>query len=135
MGRFVGVLGLLTMMGLAYLFSTDRRAIKFKTVAWGLGLQLTFAFFVLHFEFGRRIFAYAGGVVNNLLNYSYYGSRFLFGDLGLPSHQIPNFPASPEGFIFAFQVLTTIIFIAAFFALLYHIGVMQVLIKAFAWVM
>src|ERR1700682_6132872 len=135
MGRFVGVLGLLTMLGLAYLFSTDRKAIKLKTVAWGLGLQLTFAFFVLHFEFGRRIFAYAGDKVNHLLNYSYFGSRFLFGELGLPSHAIPDFNSSPEGFIFALQVLPTIIFIAAFFALLYHIGVMQVLIRAFAWVM
>jgi concentrative nucleoside transporter, CNT family len=135
MGRFVGVLGLLTMLGLAYLFSTDRKAIKLKTVAWGLGLQLTFAFFVLHFEAGRKIFAYAGDKVNSLLNYSYYGSRFLFGELGLPSHAIPDFNSSPEGFIFALQVLPTIIFIAAFFALLYHIGVMQVLIRAFAWVM
>src|SRR5271170_5856382 len=135
MGRFVGVLGLLTMIGLAYLFSTDRRAIKLKTVAWGLGLQLTFAYFVLHFEFGRRIFQVAGNTVNNLLNYSYYGSRFMFGDLGLPSHAIPNFNSSPQGFIFALQVLPTIIFIAAFFAFLYHIGVMQLLIRAFAWVM
>ena len=135
MGRFVGVLGLLTMLGLAYLFSTDRKAIKLKTVAWGLGLQLTFAFFVLHFETGRAIFDYAGAKVNSLLNYSYYGSRFLFGELGLPSHAIPDFNLSPEGFIFALQVLPTIIFIAAFFALLYHIGVMQVLIRVFAWVM
>src|ERR1700736_129287 len=124
MGRFVGVLGLLTMLGLAYLFSTDRKAIKLKTVAWGLGL---------HFETGRAIFDYAGAKVNSLLNYSYYGSRFLFGELGLPSHAIPDFNSSPEGFIFALQVLPTIIFIAAFFALLYHIGVMQVLIRAFAW--
>jgi CNT family concentrative nucleoside transporter len=135
MGRFVGVLGLLTMLGLAYLFSTDRKAIKLKTVAWGLGLQLTFAFFVLHFEAGRRIFAFAGDKVNHLLNYSYYGSQFLFGELGLPSHAIPDFKSSPEGFIFALQVLPTIIFIAAFFAVLYHFGIMQLIIRGAAWVM
>jgi len=127
MGRFAGLLGLTTMIALAYLFSTDRKAIRLKTVAWGLGLQLTFAFFVLRFEAGRRIFQIAGDAVNRLLNYSYYGSEFLFGELGKKGSSV--------GFIFAFQVLTTIIFIAAFFALLYHIGVMQLLIRAFAVVM
>jgi CNT family concentrative nucleoside transporter len=115
------------MIALAYLFSTDRKAIRLKTVAWGLGLQLTFAYFVLRFETGRRIFQTAGDAVNRLLNYSYYGSEFLFGELGKKGSSV--------GFIFAFQVLTTIIFIAAFFALLYHIGVMQILIRAFAVVM
>ncbi|HMI52974.1 MAG TPA: nucleoside transporter C-terminal domain-containing protein [Candidatus Saccharimonadales bacterium] len=127
MGRFAGLLGLTTMIALAYLFSTDRKAIRLKTVAWGLGLQLTFAYFVLRFETGRRIFQIAGDAVNRLLNYSYYGSEFLFGELGKKGSSV--------GFIFAFQVLTTIIFIAAFFALLYHIGVMQILIRAFAVVM
>src|ERR1700704_4297941 len=106
MGRYAGLLGLATMVGLSYLFSTDRKAIRLKTVAWGLGLQIVFAFFVLRFEFGRRIFQTAGDAVNRLLNYSYYGSEFLFGELG--KH------GSSVGFIFAFQVLPTIIFIAAF---------------------
>lgn len=127
MGRFAGLLGLLTMLALAYLFSTDRKAIRFKTIAWGLGLQLAFAFFVLRFEAGRLLFQKAGDVVNHLLNYSYFGSEFLFGELGKKGSSI--------GFIFAFQVLPTIIFIAAFFALLYHIGVMQLLVRAFAVVM
>src|SRR5216683_3147487 len=110
MGRFSGLLGLVTMIGLAYIFSTDRKSIRLKTVGWGLGLQLTFAYFVLRFEFGRKIFQHAGDAVNKLLNYSYFGSEFLFGELG--KHQ------SSIGFIFAFQVLPTIIFIAAFFAFL-----------------
>jgi CNT family concentrative nucleoside transporter len=136
MGRFVGLLGLAAMIGLAYLFSTDRKAIRLKTVAWGLGLQVAFAFFVLHFETGRAIFEYAGNKVNRLLEYSFYGSRFVFGELGLPANKdVPDFVRSPEHFIFALQVLPTIIFIAAFFAFLYHIGVMQILIRAFAWVM
>ena len=56
MGRFTGILGLLTMLALAYLFSTNRRAIRFKTVAWGLGLQFAFAIFVLRVDYGRRMF-------------------------------------------------------------------------------
>ncbi len=135
MGRFTGILGLLTMLGLAYLFSTDRKAIKLKTVLWGLGLQLSFAIFVLRFPIGRYLFEKAGYYVNLLLSYAFYGSQFVFGELGLPSAPTPGFAASPQHFIFAFQVLPTIIFIAAFFALLYHVGVMQLIIRIAAWIM
>jgi len=127
MGRFTGVLGLITMLGLAYLFSTDRKAIKLKAVLWGVGLQLVFAVFVLKFEIGRRLFEKAGFLVNRLLSFSYIGSEFVFGEIGKK--------ISSLGFSFAFQVLPTIIFIAAFFALLYHIGVMQLIIRAAAWIM
>src|ERR1700681_288306 len=127
MGRFAGVLWLATMLGLAYIFSTDRKDIRLKTVLWGFGLQLCFAIFVLRFTAGRRIFEFAGYYVNLLLSYAFVGSQFVFGELGMKD--------SPQHFIFAFQVLPTIIFIAAFFALLYHIGVMQVLIRGAAWVM
>ncbi|HYK48328.1 MAG TPA: nucleoside transporter C-terminal domain-containing protein [Terriglobales bacterium] len=127
MGRFTGILGLLAMIGLAYAFSTNRRAIRLKTVAWGLGLQIVFAIFVLKVEFGRRLFAGAGNAVNHLLSYSFEGSKFVFGELGKQG--------SSMGFYFAFQVLPTIIFIAAFFALLYHYGVMQFIIKQVAKVM
>ena len=67
MGRFTGILGLLTMLALAYAFSTNRRAIRLKTVAWGLGLQVVFAIFVLKIDFGRTLFQKAGDAVNRLL--------------------------------------------------------------------
>jgi CNT family concentrative nucleoside transporter len=127
MGRFTGILGLLTMLGLAYAFSTNRRAIRLKTVAWGLGLQFVFAVFVLRIDAGRRAFQTAGDVVNRLLSYAFVGSQFVFGDLGKQGSHL--------GFYFAFQVLPTIIFIAAFFAVLYHYGIMQFIIKIAAWVM
>jgi CNT family concentrative nucleoside transporter len=127
MARFTGILGLLTMLGLAYAFSTNRRAIRLKTVAWGLGLQIAFAIFVLKLDIGRRIFQAAGNAVNRLLSYSFEGSKFVFGELGKQNSSL--------GFYFAFQVLPTIIFIAAFFAVLYHFGVMQFIIKQVAKVM
>jgi CNT family concentrative nucleoside transporter len=127
MHRFIGVLGMLTMMGLAYAFSTNRRAIRKKTVAWGLALQIVFAFLVLRWEFGRWLFQEAGAGVNWLLDFAFYGSQFVFGDLGRKN--------SPMGFFFAFQVLPAIIFIAAIFALLYYYGVMQFIIKQAARVM
>jgi len=127
MGRFTGILGLLTMLGLAYTFSTNRRAIRPKTVAWGLGLQIVFAIFVLKVDAGRNLFQAAGNAVNRLLSYSFEGSKFVFGELGKQGSSL--------GFYFAFQVLPTIIFIAAFFAVLYHFGVMQFIIKQIAKVM
>ena len=127
MGRFTGILGLLTMLGLAYAFSTNRRAINKKTVVWGLGLQVVFAIFVLKIEVGRLLFQKAGDAVNRLLSYAFEGSSFVFGALGAKG--------SSMGFFFAFQVLPTVIFIAAFFAVLYHYGIMQFIIKLAAKVM
>jgi concentrative nucleoside transporter, CNT family len=127
MGRFTGILGLLSMLGLAYAFSTNRRAINKKTVVWGLGLQIVFAIFVLKIELGRTLFRKAGDAVNRLLSYAFAGSQFVFGDLGKQG--------SHFGFYFAFQVLPTVIFICALFAVLYYLGVMQLVIKAAAWLM
>jgi concentrative nucleoside transporter, CNT family len=127
MARFTGVLGLFTMLALAYIFSTNRRAIRFKTVAWGLGLQIALAFLVFYWTLGQQLFFRAGNAVNKLLSYSYVGSAFVFGELGKQQSSL--------GFIFAFQVLPTIIFIAALFALLYYLGVMQVIIRGAAWLM
>jgi concentrative nucleoside transporter, CNT family len=127
MHRFTGILGMLTMMGLAYAFSTNRRAIRYKTVAWGLGLQIAFAFLVMRSEYVRRAFEKLGAGANWLLDFAYYGTAFVFGDLGQKN--------SPRGFYFAFQALPTIIFIAALFAVLYYLGIMQVVVKAAARVM
>lgn len=127
MGRFTGLLGILTMLGLAYVFSTNRRAIRKKTVAWGLGLQILFAIFVLRFSIGAKLFQSAGDVVTHLLSYSVEGSKFVFGKLGVNTPDV--------GFIFAFQVLPTIIFIAAFFAILYYLRVMQFIVFIAAIVM
>ena len=127
MGRSTGLLGLLTMLALAFAFSTNRRAIRVKTVAWGLGLQFVLAVFVLRTQSGEWLFAGAGYWAKHLLEFSYYGSTFVFGELGKQQSSL--------GLIFAFQVLPTIIFIAAFFAVLYHLGIMQLIIRAGAWLM
>jgi CNT family concentrative nucleoside transporter len=127
MGRYTGILGLLTMLALAYIFSTNRRAIRGKTVAWGLGLQITFAVFVLRIDYGRRAFQVIGDAANKALSYSFFGSEFVFGPLGKQSSNV--------GFIFAFQVLPVVIFICALFAILYHVGIMQIVIRGMAWAM
>jgi len=129
MGRFTGVLGMLAILVAAYLFSTARKSIQAKTILWGLGLQLTLGYFVLRSTIGGKVFSFLGAGANKLLSFSYAGSEFVFGDLGMPKE------LSKLGFNFAFQVLPTIIFIAAFFAVLYHLGIMQIIIRAAAWLM
>ena len=129
MARFTGVLGLLTMLLLAWLFSTNRRAIRWRTVVWGLGLQIFFALFVIVWPIGQRILAAAGSAVNKLLSFAFAGSTFVFGDLANSHSKIG---AAFGTNFFAFQVLPTIIFISAFFAVLYYLGIMQLIIRGFA---
>jgi CNT family concentrative nucleoside transporter len=121
------VLGILAVLAAAWLGSTDRKHIRWRTVAWGLGLQVVFAFCVLRFTYGQQAMAWAGGVINAMLASTFAGTKVLFGPLGVPTGSM--------GSIFAFQVLPTIIFISAFFAVLYHIGLMQIVIRGLAWAM
>ena len=127
MGRFTGLLGIAVLLSAAWFFSTNRKAIRLKTVAWGLGLQMVFALLVLRWDYGRAVLKAAGDAVTRMLAYSFAGSEFVFGQLGAQK--------SSMGFFFAFTVLPTIIFISAFFALLYHLGIMQFIIRQMARVM
>ena len=127
MGRFTGLLGLVAILGVAYLFSSHRRAIRPSLLLWGLGLQFAFAFLVLKTSAGRA-FEVATVAVNALLEYAETGSKFVFGDqLGAKSGSM--------GVVFAFQVLPIVIFIASLFSILYYLGVMQILVRGMAKVM
>ena len=126
MERFTGLLGLLVFVLLAYLFSTDRHAIRWKTVAWGLSLQIIFAVGVIKWTLGQQILANVSQVITTLLGHAADGSGLVFGYLGIPSNPLS---------VFAFSVLPTIIFVSAFFAIMYHIGLMQKIIQIMAWLM
>jgi CNT family concentrative nucleoside transporter len=117
------------MLLLAWIFSTNRKAIRWRTVIWGLSLQILFAFLVIEWTVGQRVLHAAGDAVNTLLAYAFVGSTFVFGDLGAQHSKIG---AAFGTSFFAFQVLPTIIFISAFFAVLYYLGIMQLLIRGFA---
>ena len=126
MERFTGLLGLVVIVAAAWLFSKNRAAIDRRVIVWGLGLQFLFAFLVLKTDFGR-VFQAASLAVNALLDYAEQGSEFLFGPLGTKT--------GPYGVIFAFQVLPIVIFIASLFAILYQLGVMQVVVRGMALLM
>ena len=126
-GRFSGLLGIAAIVGVGVLLSSDRRAIRWSIVGWGLGLQVLFAVFVLRVPFGQELFRALGEGVAAILHYSYEGSKFVFGEIGAPNSSL--------GVIFAFQILPAIIFVSALFAILYHVGVMQLVVRGLALVM
>jgi len=137
--RAQALVGLVVILGIAYLASNNRRAIDPSTVAWGLGLQILFALIVLKTEVGQLVFQKASDGITRLLAFANVGSSFVFGPLGNKEAwpRIMTTVLGPDGvqygMIFAFQVLPTIIFIAALFAILYYFGIMQVVVRVFAW--
>src|SRR5262245_34041703 len=141
MSRLQPIAGLAVILALAYSLSSARHAIDRRTVAWGLGLQFLFALVVLKTDAGRAVFQSAGSLITRLLNFTYVGSSFVFGPLGNPDvwPRVMTGALGSEGAqyasVFAFQVLPTIIFIAALFAMLYYFGVMQIIVRLFAVIM
>jgi len=140
-GLFQPVLGAVVILSIAYAFSTNRAAIRWSTVAWGLGLQIAFALIVLKTSVGQRVFETLGTYITTLLSFANVGSAFVFGPLGDSPlwTRVMVGALGPSGAqsasIFAFQVLPTIIFIAALFAILYYFGVMQLVVRVFAVLM
>src|SRR5579871_4594043 len=127
MGRFTGILGLVIILGLAWLISTHKRAIKVRILCWGLGLQILFAVLVLRTDFGKIFQAISRGV-NAMIGYVQAGSSFVFGEqLGAAN--------GPFGVVFAFQVLPIVIFIASFFSILYYLGIMKFVVRGMAVIM
>ena len=139
--RVQPVAGLAVILTLAYCLSSARRAIDYRTVGWGLGLQFLFAIVVLKTRLGQLVFQTAGAYITKLLDFAYVGSSFVFGPLGNRDvwPKIMTSVLGEEGGqyanVFAFMVLPTIIFIAALFAMLYYFGVMQLIVRLFAVLM
>jgi concentrative nucleoside transporter, CNT family len=125
--RLIGFVGLAAIIGIGFALSRDRRNIRWRTVAWGLGLQVVFAIFVLRIPAGQILFRRLGALITAILHYSYVGSEFVFGELGKPNSSL--------GVVFAFQILPAIIYVSALFAIMYYLGIMQVVVRAFAVIM
>lgn len=126
--RIRSVFGMLAILGVAVFLSDDRRAISWRVIFWGLALQWGFGVFVLRVPAGVSLLKAAGDGVTSVLDSAIAGARFVFGDALCA-------PDGPVGFVFAFRVLPTVIFVASLFAVLYHLGVMQWIVRGFAVVM
>ena len=120
-----GLLGMAVLISIGYLFSSNRRAINWKTVGIGLSAQLILALGVLKVPFIKSIFEFVGGIFVQILDFTKAGSTFLLGGM---------MNADTFGFIFLFQVLPTIIFFSALTSLLFYLGVIQIVVKGFAMV-
>lgn len=122
MERFTGILGLTILLGAAFLLSNNRRKINWRLVFYGLALQLFFAVFILKTPIGKPFFDTIDQIIRKLLSFSDAGSDFLFKSFraGIVEGPLMNF---------AFRVLPTIIFFSSLMAILYHLGIMQVIVK------
>lgn len=121
-----GVLGMICLLVIAYLFSTNRKAINWKTIGIGLGAQLLLAIGVLKVPFVQKSFEFVGKIFVKILDFTAAGSEFLLGGM---------MDTESYGFIFIFQVLPTIIFFSALTSVLYYLGIVQVVVKGMAWVL
>lgn len=139
--RAIGLLGIATMLGIAFLLSYDRKRIDWKLVASGLGLQAVFGLIVLKTETGRLVFQRVGDLITSLLGFQEQGARFVFGNLVQSTVPVSGGPAEGAGMVantgayFAFNVLPTIIFFSALMSVMYYLGVMQIIVKGLAFVM
>ncbi|MEQ1633594.1 MAG: nucleoside transporter C-terminal domain-containing protein [Planctomycetota bacterium] len=135
MERLVSLLGIFVMLLICYLFSHNRKAISWRLVAVGLGLQAVLGLTFLYWSSGNAALQWFGTKVGAFLDFSLKGSSFIFGsltDIGAVDQALPG---EENGFIFAFRVLPTLIFFSSFMAVLYHLGVMQWIVKQMARVM
>ncbi|MCG9972263.1 NupC/NupG family nucleoside CNT transporter [Christiangramia crocea] len=121
-----GVLGMMLLIVIAFLFSSNRKAINWKTVGLGLAAQLLLAIGVLKITVVQKVFEFVGGIFVLILDFTAAGSEFLLGGM----MDVDSF-----GFIFLFQVLPTIIFFSALTSVLFYIGVIQIVVKGMAWVL
>jgi CNT family concentrative nucleoside transporter len=127
MEHVVSALGLFFLVGIAWLFSANRRQVPWRMVLVGMGLQVTFAALVLLFPPGRAFFDLIRRVVTTVLEFTNAGSEFLFGELARPDGAV--------GLVFAFRVLPTIVFFSTLMGILYHLGLMQRLVVVMARIM
>jgi concentrative nucleoside transporter, CNT family len=136
MDRWIGVVGLVVLFGIAVLFSTDRRAIRWRTVAWGFSLQIIFALLVLRWPVGQAVLQAIANIVTRVISYADVGSQFVFGWLAKDQTFLNSIRTEPVGpIVFAFVVMPIVIFISSLFTILYHLGIMQKVVSGMAWLM
>src|SRR5436190_21149895 len=131
MNRFFGLIGVVLILGLAFLLSNNKKAISRRVVFSGLALQLGLAIFILKVPIGQQIFATLGNWITKLLDFSNKGAEFVFGFL-VKKELLDKIFGPAHSFIFMFKIMPTIIFVAVLVSIAYHIGLMQRIVSVFA---
>ena len=127
MERFTGLIGIVLILGIAFLLSNNRKAINYRTVGMGLALQAGLALFILKTSVGAVVFSTLGSWVTRVINFSTEGAKFVFGPLADVPLVTKAFGGG--GFIFFFNIIPTIIFVAVLVNIFYHLGIIQIIIK------
>jgi CNT family concentrative nucleoside transporter len=130
--KWQGLFGLAIIFGLAFALSNNRKAINYRLVFTGLALQLALAFFVLKVEFGQALFQTIGDAITHLLHFSDEGAGFVFGPLVKNPEKLSELFGPAAGYIFAFRVVPTIIFVSSLVSISYYLGLMQKLVQLIA---
>ena len=125
--QVMSVVGFFVMLGIGYALSRNRKAVQLKVVLWGVVLQWLMAVLLLKVPAGAWALGKASDAVSGVLGHAFIGSGFVFGKLGIPGSGDTNI-----GMVFAFQVLPTIVYVAALFGVLYYLGVMQLIVRVLA---
>ncbi len=125
--QVMSVVGFFVILGIGYALSRNRKAVKLKVVLWGVALQWLMAVLLLKVPQGQWALGKAAAVVQSVLDHAFVGSSFVFGKLGVVGSGDTNI-----GMVFAFQVLPTIVYVAALFGVLYYLGVMQLIVRVLA---
>lgn len=131
MDRFSGIIGIVLILAIAFLLSNNRKAINYRLVFSGLGLQIVLALFILKTSVGQSVFAWIGLSIERLLQMAEKGGEFVFGGLVKPELLKPIF-GDQYSFLFMFKIMPTIIFVAVLVNIAYHIGLMQIVVSFFA---
>lgn len=133
MERFTGLIGIVLIFGIAFLMSNNRKAINYRLVLSGIAIQLSLAVFILKVPLGKTIFSWIGDAVTKILNFSQKGAEFVFGPL-VNSENMGKAFGSGNEFIFFFNIIPTIIFVAVLVSVAYYLGIMQRIVKFIAMI-
>ncbi len=131
--NLVSFVGIFILLGLAWLFSSNRRNVNYRVIIWALVIQFIFAGFIFLVPSGSKVFLYLNDVVVKVLDSASAGSEFLFGRLALSPGKTDQYGQESLGFFLAFQALPTIIFFSALVSILYYYNIMQRVIKVFSY--
>lgn len=134
MERYTGLIGIVLILGIAFAMSNNRKAINYRVVGSGLLIQTLLALFILKTTIGQDIFGFLSEAVKKILSFSDQGAEFVFGIVANKDSELTKVVGAQYSFIFFFRVIPTIIFVAVLISILYHLGIMQRIVKGFAWV-
>lgn len=132
MDKFIGLIGIVVILAIAFLMSNNRKAINYRLVSTGLAIQLASAIFILKVPLGKHIFGWLGAAVTNVLDFSQAGASFVFGPLVNREFMSKAFGEGNE-MIFFFSIIPTIISVAVLVSIFYYFGIMQFIVKKAAW--